>query len=262
MQGFSKETITSLIEWSFATAGHTGAHITRFAMYRALRDALAAFDAPAKKALAISHSAQFGREVLGIRKAEYIEVNYPDANILSLNFPTDTFDFCFSDQVLEHVQGDPFDAFLETARVVKIGSYICHTTCFINGVHGHPSDFWRFTPEALKLIAERSGCEVVDVGGWGNKEAWALIDAGFRFQPIPVDSSHPMNVIATRNDPEWPIVVWIIAKKREAILLERNASAELEKALACIQKIERSRSWKLTYPLRLLAKLLGFARHK
>jgi len=261
VQSFTKETINSLIEWSFATASHTGAHITRFAMYQTLRDALAAFDSPTKKALAISHSAQFGREVLGIREAQFTSVNYPESNILSLDFPDETFDFCISDQVLEHVQGNPFDAVLETARVIKIGSYICHTTCFINGVHGHPSDFWRFTPEALKLIAECSGCDVLDVGGWGNKEAWALIDAGFRFQPIPLDPNHPLHSIATRNDPEWPIVVWVIARKRDRIAVS-DTGAQLAKALERIAKIERSRSWKITSPLRLLAKLVGMARGK
>lgn len=65
---------------------------------------------------------------------------------MNLSFNDEQFDFCISDQVLENIEGNPFKAFSETARVVKKGGRVCHITCFINGIHGAPNDFWRYTP--------------------------------------------------------------------------------------------------------------------
>ncbi len=209
----SDETVKALIQWSLAKSPPSGAHITRFSMYRALQGCLAEHDGEAKTALAISHSAQFGRGVLGLARTRFTEANFPEHDMASLGFETGSFDFCVSDQVLEHVEGDPFVAFAESARVVRSGGFVCHTTCFINEVHEVPKDFWRFTPRALTLLAERSGCRTVTAAGWGNVEAWALIQAGFRFAPIPTDPGHPLHIIATRNDPAWPIVVWVVARK-------------------------------------------------
>jgi hypothetical protein len=90
---------------------------------------------------------------------------------------------------------------------------VCHTTCFINERHGNPKDFWRFTPDALQLLATSCNCKTTELGGWGNREAWALIEAGFRSMPIPDDAENPIYELATRNEVDWPIVVWVIAQK-------------------------------------------------
>lgn len=213
MLSFSDTTIKSMLKHLFATGGPRGPHITRFAMYRALKDIFAKYDGENTRTLALSESARLGKLVLGLQKTAYTEANYPEVNILSMPFADPEFDFCISDQVLEHVEGDPFQAFKETARVTKQGGFICHTTVFNYHIHGAPKDFWRYTPEALQLMAVAAGCKIVSVAGWGNQEAWAIIDAGFRFVGIPVDEKHPLFEIATRNDPQWPIVVWIVAQR-------------------------------------------------
>jgi SAM-dependent methyltransferase len=174
MFDFSEETIKALVAFSFAHGNPKGPHITRFAMYAALKDVFRAWDGAATKTLAVGDSVRLGRETLGLVQTRYSEANYPQMNILDLPFEDGTFDFCISDQVLEHVEGDPFTAFRETARVVKAGGYLCHTTCFVNPVHGVPKDFWRFTPDSLRLMAESSGCTTIEATGWGNREAWAL----------------------------------------------------------------------------------------
>jgi SAM-dependent methyltransferase len=182
-------------------------------MYRALEDCLRPHDSNTKKVLAISHSSEFGQYVLGLKEAQYVEANYPEHNMLDLRFESGSFDFCISDQVLEHVEGNPFLAFHETARVVKSGGFICHTTCFVNEVHGVPKDFWRFTPDALALLSESAGCRTISAAGWGNREAWALIKAGFRFERIPTDPAHPLHQLAMRNETDVPIHVWVVAQK-------------------------------------------------
>jgi hypothetical protein len=44
-------------------------------------------------------------------------------------------------------------------------------------------------------------------------DAWLWIRAGLRFEGIPHARWHPMHWVATRNDPDWPIVTWIVAQK-------------------------------------------------
>ena len=142
------------------------------------------------------------------------EVNFPEHDITDLSGLTDeSFDFVLADQVLEHVAGDPFAAFRECHRVVKPGGIVVQTTCFFNMIHQHPTDFWRFTPNALRLLAEHAGLHVMRVGGWGNREAWAFMSLGFRSRPIPEDPKNPIFRMAMRQDKKYPIVTWLIARR-------------------------------------------------
>ena len=200
LAGFSPDTVKKLVEFALK-AGKGRHHITRLYMYRYLNDKLAEMDGPEKKCLAISKSKPFAK-ILGLAKTSVVEANYPEYDIMNLSsFADGSFDFSISDQVFEHIEGDPFAAFKETTRVLRQGGVVCHTTCFINPVHGVPKDFWRFTPDALGLLAKSSGCEVMETGGWGNVEAWALIHAGFRYTKIPEDENNPLYQIAMKNEP-------------------------------------------------------------
>jgi SAM-dependent methyltransferase len=209
--GLAESTIKDLIR-AHLERGPRRFHITRLYMYRALQDKLAKFDDPARTCLSISHSVSLGH-LVGLQQCRYIEANHPDHDFRALRQATESVDFCVSDQVLEHIEGSPFTAFRESVRVLRPGGLVCHTTCFINPIHAAPKDFWRFTPDALRLLAEDAGCRVIEADGWGNNEAWALIDLGFRFDPIPEDETNPVFKIAMRNDPECPIVTWVIAQK-------------------------------------------------
>ncbi len=182
-------------------------------MYRALSNCLRPYDATEKTGLTISLSTPFAQGVLGLRKTRLTDVSYPEHNMLELSFPDACFDFCVSDQVLEHIEGDPVTAFRESVRILKPGGFVCHTTCFVNEIHGAPGDFWRFTPNSLSLMARLCACKTVTVGGWGNREAWGVIRHGFRFEGIPLDEQHPLHRIATYNEADVPIVVWIVAQK-------------------------------------------------
>jgi len=198
--------------WRLSMRGLSrGPHITRYFMYHHLKRIGETLDTKEGDVLSISHSQKLC-EVLNIRPRSLVEANYPDQNFLSLRFPDESFDFVLSDQVLEHVQGDPQQAVNESWRVLRPGGIALHTTCFINPIHGAPSDYWRFTPEALKFLG-RNFSRILDCGGWGNFEAWLLIRDGLRYDGIPHADWHPLHRIATKNDPEWPIVTWILARR-------------------------------------------------
>ncbi len=188
-----------------------GPHITRYFMYEHLKNVGETLSCQEGDVLSISHSKVLC-EVLNIKPKSFIEANYPEHNFLSLQFPNESFDFVLSDQVLEHVEGEPQQAFNESWRVLRPGGFVLHTTCFINPIHGAPSDYWRFTPEALRLLGMNFS-RIIDCGGWGNFEAWLLIRDGLRFDGIPHAKWHPLHRIATNNDAEWPIVTWILAQK-------------------------------------------------
>ena len=74
-----------------------------------------------ERCLSISGSERLAA-VLGMRAAKIVEARYPEHTMLALRFPDDSFDACVSDQVLEHVEGNPFDAVRESFRVVRPGA--------------------------------------------------------------------------------------------------------------------------------------------
>ncbi|MFY1638217.1 class I SAM-dependent methyltransferase [Solwaraspora sp. WMMB335] len=162
-------------------------------------------------ALAISGSRYFAEQI-GLGKADTVEANYPEFDMLALPFPDNEFDVVLSDQVLEHVEGSPFVAVQESIRVTRPGGYIIHTTCFFNEIHGSPQDFWRFTPDALRLLC-RGVADPIEVGGWGNLALLPLTWLGLRFRPVPASRWHPLHRLAVYNDPLWPVVTWLVARK-------------------------------------------------
>jgi ubiquinone/menaquinone biosynthesis C-methylase UbiE len=188
-----------------------GPHITRYSMYEHLQNVGKMLPSQAGEVLSISHSEKLC-QVLDIKPTSIVDANYPDHNFLALQFPDESFDFVLSDQVLEHVEGDPQKAFDESWRVLRPGGICLHTTCFINPIHNVPSDYWRFTPNALRLLS-RQFSRIIDCDGWGNFDAWQLIRDGLRFDGIPHATWHPLHRVATANDPDWPIVTWIVAQK-------------------------------------------------
>lgn len=212
MYNFSDTTLDALLDYAYNQPGKKTHHITRLAMYQALQGLLASVDGPGKRCLAMSSSAKIAR-LLGLRETQIVRASYPEHNMVDLRFHDGEFDFCVSDQVLEHVEGNPFRAFSESARVIRPGGHVCHTTCFINQVHGAPKDFWRFTPDALDLMATESGLEVVKSGGWGNRDLVGLMRSKFRMCPIPDDPKNPIYQLALRNERDWPVVVWVVARK-------------------------------------------------
>jgi SAM-dependent methyltransferase len=188
-----------------------GPHITRYFMYGRLRSLGAGLTVRNGRALCISQSSNLV-ELMGLQPVETVPANYPEHNLLSLGFPDASFDWVLSDQVLEHVEGNPQTAIDECRRVLRPGGISVHTTCLINPIHGAPSDFWRFTPDGLSLL-HREWSEIIEVGGWGNFQVWNVVQDGIRFAGVPHARWHPLHRLAVKNDPLWPITTWIVARK-------------------------------------------------
>jgi SAM-dependent methyltransferase len=187
-----------------------GPHITRYYMYRSL----GRYSKPrpdSQNVLSISHSEPLAL-LLGFRAEQIKDASYPEYNVMNLPFCDGEFDAVVSDQVLEHVEGNPQLAMAELFRVLKPGGLSLHTTCFINPIHDCPCDYWRYTPAALRLLAERHG-ETIEADGWGNAMVWPFAFMGLRSEPIPNAPWHPAHWLANKNDKSWPIVTWILSRK-------------------------------------------------
>jgi len=187
-----------------------GPHVTRYYMYKHLAQ-FAEARSPDGRALSISQSEGLAR-LLGFEDGQIADAAYPEHSMFDLPFEDEEFDAVVSDQVLEHLEGDPQDAIDETFRVLKPNGIALHTTCFINPMHACPNDYWRFTPQALKLLTAKHG-DIVEVGGWGNPYVWLYSAIGLRFVPVPDNPWHPGHWVATKNDPQWPIATWVLTRK-------------------------------------------------
>ena len=179
-------------------------------MYRHLRSILEPYIHPGET-LAISRSQRLCWAV-GLDQTSVHNTSFPQVDMLSLPHPDSTFDFVLTDQVLEHVRGDPHRAVEESLRVLKPGGIAVHTSCLLNPIHRSPDDYWRFTPFGLVELCSNFGV-VIDAGGWGNKFVWLAICAGLRFEDVPESRWHPYRRLALMNDPQWPISTWVVAQK-------------------------------------------------
>ena len=198
--------------WTISMLGLArGPHITRYFMYERLQSVGPKLASRGGRVLSVSHSENLAA-LVGLNPSEIVAANYPESSFLSLPFENESFDYVLSDQVLEHIEGNPQQAIDETYRVLRPGGIAIHTTCFINPIHRVPKDFWRFTPEALSLLHSNWG-EVIEVDGWGNLQVWSVAQDGIRYAGVPHAQWHPLHKLAIKNDPAWPIVTWIVARK-------------------------------------------------
>lgn len=68
-----------------------------------------------------------------------------------LPFRPETFDYVWSNAVLEHVR-DPFGVAREIVRVLRPGGLAIVHVPFLEFGHGRPHDYFRYTPEGLRVL--------------------------------------------------------------------------------------------------------------
>ena len=73
-------------------------------------------------------------------------------------------DLVLSTQVLEHIP-DPAAYLRECRRVLRPGAHLLLTTHGLWIYHRDPVDYWRWTAEGLRFLAEREGFEVERLEG-------------------------------------------------------------------------------------------------
>ena len=96
------------------------------------------------------------------------------ANAHDIPYWSNVFDVVLCLEMLEH-DTDPFQTIKELRRVLRKGGTLVLTACGISHpLHSYPSDYWRFTTDAFRLLFD--GLHVGDVRsdsdhvyGWARK---------------------------------------------------------------------------------------------
>lgn len=186
-----------------------GHHVNRYRMYHDIGAVMEAVDRSrmGRDVVAISGSGDLCRAMQVHTGHQLTHAVYPHEDATKLSYPSNSFDYYVSDQVLEHVGDNPQKVADEAHRVLKPGGIAVLTTCLLQELHGLPHDYWRFTPHGLRRLFERFN--VLQAASWGNKLAFFAL----RYFPVPHAKWHPLHKIAMRNDPEAPMMTWIIAQK-------------------------------------------------
>lgn len=73
-----------------------------------------------------------------------------------------SFDFVITQEVLEHVES-PLKGIKEIHRVLKPGGLAYIQLPFIIGFHPCPNDYWRFSHEGMRALADSSGLDVIEL---------------------------------------------------------------------------------------------------
>lgn len=145
--------------------------------------------------------------------ADTLETTYPGVDMLELPFSGESFDAVISDQVLEHL-ADPRRAVEEACRVLRPGGLAVHTTCFLNPVHPRPRDYFRFSLDGLGALCPPDA-EIVRCQAWGNRVALILLLLRDRTRAMDIpENSTVRHWLATWNEEKYPIVTWILMRKR------------------------------------------------
>jgi SAM-dependent methyltransferase len=84
------------------------------------------------------------------------------ADLHELPFSADTFDVIICTEVLEHVK-NPLIVLAEINRIGVKGATVYLTIPFLVGCHQEPYDYFRYTPFALRELAEKSGLDLIDI---------------------------------------------------------------------------------------------------
>lgn len=74
-------------------------------------------------------------------------------NLHNLAFDDNSIGTMILLDTMEHVRY-PFTAMAEVHRVLKPGGVLIMTSVMLCPIHAYPSDYWRFTPEAFKVLLE------------------------------------------------------------------------------------------------------------
>lgn len=144
----------------------------------------------------------------GFKSIQYVD--YPEFDICR-DALDDTFDLIIADQVFEHLLW-PYRAGRHVRRMLAPGGHFLVTVPFLVRVHASgediPYDCSRWTEVGLRHFLSECGfpLEGIKSGSWGNRRA---VVGNFKTWPGPA-WWRPM-----RNEPDFPVAVWALAKREE-----------------------------------------------
>lgn len=175
-------------------------HWTRPIMYARCTEALQALSMEQMDALEIS-AGQYWR-TLNFRS--FTEANYPEFDICEAKLDRQ-FDLIIADQVFEHLLW-PYRAAKNVHAMLRPGGYFLVTTPFLIRVHAIPHDCTRWTETGIKYFLAECGFELdqIQTGSWGNR---TCVKANFN------KWARRGWFGSLRNEPDFPVVVWALARK-------------------------------------------------
>lgn len=175
-------------------------HWCRVVMEAATEKIIAGLDIQNLKVLEIS-----GTKWKDFGFGSYQSAYYPEFDICSETL-NEKFDLIIAEQVFEHLKY-PYRAAKNAHHMLNTGGKLFITTPFLIKFHPDPIDCMRWTETGMKYFLEEAGFQFddIDTGSWGNKECLiANLDSW-----VPYDSA----AHSLENDPDYPVVVWVTAKK-------------------------------------------------
>lgn len=135
----------------------------------------------------------------------YSTLDFPEYDVCK-NILKEQYDLIIAEQVFEHVT-HPYRAGINVFNSLKSGGYFLITTPFLIKIHNYPIDCSRWSELGLKYFLYECGFDFnsIQSGSWGNKSALVSnLSHWVSFKP----KRHSLV-----NDPEFPLVVWALAKK-------------------------------------------------
>ena len=181
--------------------------LARFLAARYERPGRAVLDLGAgSKPYAPLYEPRFERAVAMDVGHEYYGTDHADVIARSddMPFADGEFDCVICTEVLEHCP-DPVAVLAEMRRVLAPGGTAFVTTPFMKGLHDMPDDYFRYTPSALRLIAEGAGLEVESVEPRGD---WLGVTISLVLFPLTkaLDALLPRSLNRYENPLVWLLV--------------------------------------------------------
>jgi SAM-dependent methyltransferase len=192
---------------------------SRYGMYTAIENFIKSKKLLSGKCLLIGDSLKGkGNDKVKIRNTAITDMlpkgckilapTYPDVDIHKMPYENDTFDYVIADQILEHVK-NPWIGVEEVRRVLKPGGLAILTSVLMFPIHGVPQDYWRFTPDGLKVLCENFSKIHMSKGVGDLNFAMDVYEKRYK----QVKPNTPLEKRAMASDNKHTVMVWIIAEK-------------------------------------------------
>ena len=137
--------------------------------------------------------------------ARFASVGYPDYDVCA-GVLDEKFDVIIAEQVFEHVLW-PYRAVRNVLEMLNSNGAFLITTPFLVRIHGHPIDCSRWTELGMRHLLAEGGFDIdrITTGAWGNR---ACVRSNLlRWTP------YNRWLHSLRNEPDYPSVVWSLARK-------------------------------------------------
>jgi len=136
---------------------------------------------------------------------DYKSLEYPEFDITASALD-ERFDLIIAEQVFEHLLW-PYRAGTNVYKMLKPGGHFLVTTPFLIKIHKVPVDCSRWTELGMKYFLAECGFDLdsVRTGSWGNR-ACVIANLSRWWE-------YRRHLHSLRNDPNFPVVVWALAKR-------------------------------------------------